>query len=162
MGEGRTTSHTCTPATTNSFIGQLIAPGPMLSCEVGFHRQEEIMKKTSSKAIVGIAMVASLTWGPPAIGQGAAEQELGTVHFVTSCNEPAQQHFDRAMRYQHSFWYRKSREAFEQVLQADPQCAIAHWGIALSLLFNPHIPPPKDKHALSLAALQKGPALPAP
>ena len=120
------------------------------------------MKKTSSKAIVGIAMVASLTWGPPALGQGAAEQELGAVHFVTSCNEPAQQHFDRAMRYQHSFWYRKSREAFEQVLQADPQCAIAHWGIALSLLFNPHIPPPKDNLALGLAALQKGAALPAP
>ena len=51
---------------------------------------------------------------------------------------------------------------FEQTLQADPQCAIAYWGIALSLLWNPHVPPPKDNLALGLAALQKGASLPAP
>jgi tetratricopeptide (TPR) repeat protein len=119
------------------------------------------MKTTSSRAIVGIAIVASLTWGPPTLGQDAAEQQLGAVHFVTSCNESAQQQFDRAMRYQHSFWYRKSREAFEQARQADPQCAIAYWGIALSLLMNPHVPPPKDNLAPGLAALQQGASLPA-
>jgi tetratricopeptide (TPR) repeat protein len=120
------------------------------------------MTKTSSRAIVGIAMVASLLWGSPAPGQEAVEQQLGAVHFATSCNEPAQQHFDRAMRYQHSFWYRKSRETFEHVLQADPKCAIAYWGIALSLLMNPHVPPPKDNLAPGLAALQKGASLPIP
>ena len=118
------------------------------------------MTKTSSRAIVGIVMVASLTGSTPVRGQDAAEQQLGTVHFPTSCNQPAQQHFDRAMRYQHSFWYRKSREAFEQVLQADPTCAIAYWGIALSLLLNPHVPPPKDNLALGPGRAAKG-ALPA-
>jgi Tfp pilus assembly protein PilF len=119
------------------------------------------MTKTSSRAIVGVAMLASLGWSPPARGQDA-EQQLGTVHFVTSCNQPAQQRVDRAMRYQHSFWYRASREGFEQVLQADPQCAMAYWGIALSMLMNPHVPTPRDNLALGLATLQKATTLPAP
>jgi tetratricopeptide (TPR) repeat protein len=120
------------------------------------------MRKTSLRAIVGIVVVASITGGTPLRGQDAAEQQLGTVHFPTSCSQPAQEHFDRAMRYQHSFWYRKSREAFEQVLRADPTCAIAYWGIALSLLLNPHVPPPKDNLSPGLAALQKGASLPTP
>jgi len=39
----------------------------------------------------------------PAAAQDDTDQKLGTVHFVTSCNETAQRRFDRAMRYQHSF-----------------------------------------------------------
>src|SRR5688572_2626025 len=101
------------------------------------------MMKTASSVVVGIAMLASLNWCAPAFGQDP-EPQLGTVHFPTSCNPAAQERFDRAMRYQHSFWYRASHAAFEQVLQADPQCAMAYWGIALSLLLNPHVPTPKE------------------
>ena len=119
------------------------------------------MTTSSTTAILGIALLAALAWRSPAHGQDA-ESQLGTVHFPTSCNAAAQQRFDRAMRYQHSFWYRASREAFEQVLQEDPQCAIAYWGIALSLLLNPHFQTPKENLALGLAALQKAAALPAP
>ena len=115
-----------------------------------------------SWSVIGFAMVASLVWGSPARGQDSADEQLGIVHFATSCKEAAQQRFDRAMRYQHSFWYRASREGFEQVLQADPGCAMAYWGIALSLLLNPHVPAPKDNLALGLAVLQKGAASPAP
>jgi tetratricopeptide (TPR) repeat protein len=120
------------------------------------------MQKTSWSVIAGVAIVLSLAGGSPALAQDRSEQQLGTVHFATSCTPPAQQHVDRAMLYQHSFWYRRSKETFEQALQADPQCAIAHWGIALSLLWNPHVPPPKDNLGLGLAALQKAAALPGP
>jgi hypothetical protein len=47
-------------------------------------------------------------------------QHLGEVHFQTSCNSSAQAHFDRGMRYQHSFWYRESKASFEEALRADP------------------------------------------
>jgi tetratricopeptide (TPR) repeat protein len=60
------------------------------------------------------------------------------------------------MRYQHSFWYAQSKEIFEEVLKADPECAIAYWGVALSLLYNPHNPPPAPNLPLGLAAIQKG------
>ena len=36
------------------------------------------------------------------------------------------------MRYQHSFWYAQSKEIFEEVLKATPECAIAYSGIAFS------------------------------
>ncbi|MGZ3324357.1 MAG: tetratricopeptide repeat protein, partial [Xanthobacteraceae bacterium] len=64
-----------------------------------------------------------------------------------------------AMRYQHSFWYQASKEIFDDVLKADPECGIAYWGIALSLLFNPHAPPPAPNLPLGLAAIQKGKAV---
>jgi hypothetical protein len=45
------------------------------------------------------------------------------------------------------------------VLKADPECAIAQWGIALSLLYNPHGSPPAANLPLGLAALQKAKAI---
>ncbi len=89
----------------------------------------------------------------------ASDEKLGTVHFVTSCNAAAQADFDRAMLYQHSFWYRASQKSFESALKKDPQCAIAYWGIALSLLSNPHGPIPKENLAPGLAAIEKGRAV---
>ena len=96
------------------------------------------MKKSAA-----IAITAAIGFGlaQPALAQ-ANDQKLGKVHFETSCKPEAQKHFDRAMLYQHSFWYRASQQAFEETLKADTECGIAHWGIALSLLLNPHVPPP--------------------
>ncbi|WP_249155869.1 hypothetical protein [Bradyrhizobium ottawaense] len=48
---------------------------------------------------------------------------------------------------------------FEEALQADPECAIAYWGIAVSPLYNPHCPAPKENLTEGLAALQKARAL---
>jgi hypothetical protein len=110
------------------------------------------MIRTSFAAAAAVAAMSSPL---PALAQDDAGQRLGAVHFATSCNETAQRRFDRGMRYQHSFWYRQSKEIFEDVLKADPECAIAYWGIALSLLLNPHVPPPKDNLALGLATLEK-------
>src|SRR5258707_4564287 len=97
-----------------------------------------------------------------AFGQSAEAatpaQDLGKVHFETSCKPDAQQHFDQAMLYQHSFWYRASQKAFEDALKADAECAIAYWGIALSLLYNPHVAPPSKNLAEGAAALDKAKA----
>jgi hypothetical protein len=115
-----------------------------------------------ASAIAMAATTASLTtasFTPPALAQEETDQRLGTVHFATSCNEAAQRRFDRGMRYQHSFWYAQAKEIFEDVLKADPSCAIAYWGIALSLLSNPHSAPTPASQPEGLAALQKGKAL---
>jgi tetratricopeptide (TPR) repeat protein len=112
------------------------------------------MTKASFRVIAAVA-AASLSTAQAALAQDAAEEQFGKVHFSTSCNDLAQRRFDRAMRYQHSFWYRPAKEIFEEALKADPECAIAYWGIALSLLFNPHVPPPKDNLALGLSTLEK-------
>jgi hypothetical protein len=48
-----------------------------------------------------------------------------------------------------------SKELFEEVLKADADCGIAYWGIALSLLNNPHAPPPVGNLPLGLTAIEK-------
>jgi len=104
-------------------------------------------------------VAAGLASAPPAFAQDESDQRLGTVHFVTSCNETAQRRFDRGMRYQHSFWYRQAKEIFEDVAKADPECGMAFWGIALTLLSNPHGAPPASNLPLGLAAIQKAKAV---
>jgi Tfp pilus assembly protein PilF len=87
--------------------------------------REEIMIKTSLATAITV-MAASAALPVPVLAQDDAEHQFGTVHFSTSCNETAQRRFDRGMRYQHSFWYRQSKEIFEETLKADPDCAIAY------------------------------------
>jgi hypothetical protein len=59
------------------------------------------------------------------------------VHFTTSCRSDVQPAFDRAVAMLHSFWFGQARAAFIGVLERNPGCAIAYWGIALTHLGNP-------------------------
>src|SRR3954451_21564618 len=110
-------------------------------------------------SLLALATLGSISGTPAARAEDGADEQFGKVHFQTSCNEVAQRRFDRGMRYQHSFWYRPAKEIFEETLQADPECAIAYWGIALSLLYNPHFAAPKENLTAGLVALQKAKAL---
>ena len=102
-----------------------------------------------------LATTVAATVGSTALAQDELDQRFGKVHFATTCNEVAQRRFDRAMRYQHSFWYAESKEIYEEAIKADATCAIAYWGIALSLLNNPHGAIPAPNLPLGLAAIQK-------
>jgi hypothetical protein len=117
--------------------------------------RENIMNKISNTAVIAFAGAALMSLAYPAFGQ-VDDSKLGKVHFETSCNPEAQKLFDRAMLYQHSFWYRASQKVFDDVLKADPECGIAYWGIALSVLLNPHVAPPAKNLAEGAAAIGKG------
>ena len=80
-----------------------------------------------------------------------ADAKLGTVHFSTSCSRQAQPQFDRAVALLHSFEFGPAISTFDATLSADPDCAIAYWGLALSRWGNPFAPGQK-----SVAALQQG------
>jgi hypothetical protein len=109
--------------------------------------------KNKSFAVAAMA-TAGLLLAQPALGQ--SDEKLGNVNFETSCKPEAQKLFDRGMLYQHSFWYRASQKVFEDALKADPECGIAYWGIALSLLLNPHVPTPAKNLADGAAIIAKG------
>ena len=64
------------------------------------------------------------------------QQALGKVDFAVSCSTPAQKEFNRAVALLHHMTYPQAREAFEQVSRLDSSCAMAHWGIAMTL-FQP-------------------------
>src|SRR5260370_3537215 len=104
------------------------------------HRRRPMIR--SAFAVAAASIAASVLFSQPIWGQEETDQRLGTVHFDTSCNEIAQRRFDRAMRYQHSFWYRESKKLFEEGLKADADCGIAYLAIPLSPLTNPPALPP--------------------
>ena len=94
------------------------------------------MKQRTWIVVIALAAAAALA-GLAARNPGAQATQVGTVHFATSCAPAVQANFDRAVAMLHSFWFQASADAFAGVLQADPACAIAHWGIAMNLLGNP-------------------------
>ena len=106
-----------------------------------------------------LAIAVTLSTGISLTHAQTDAEKLGTVNFETSCKPEAQRLFNQGMLYQHSFWYRASQNVFEDVLKADPQCGIAYWGIALSMLWNPHVPTPAKNLADGAAMIAKGKSL---
>jgi tetratricopeptide (TPR) repeat protein len=64
------------------------------------------------------------------------DQQLGKVTFPTSCDPSVQAEFDRGVAMLHSYWFLIARRKFEAILQQDPSCAMAYWGMAMDLLGN--------------------------
>jgi tetratricopeptide (TPR) repeat protein len=60
-------------------------------------------------------------------------EQLGTVHFPVSCTASAQKSFERGVALLHSFWYEEGEKQFELIVKDDPKCAMAHWGVAMSI-----------------------------
>jgi hypothetical protein len=87
----------------------------------------------------------------------AAGEKLGTVHFPISCNSVAQQRFTRAVAILHSFWYEEAAKAFTGVAEADPACAMAWWGVAMSHWYQLWYPPtPAALKAGAAAVRERG------
>ena len=59
--------------------------------------------------------------------------QLGTVTFPVSCAPSVQKPFERGVALLHSFWYEEAEKEFMQISADDPHCAMAHWGVAMSL-----------------------------
>jgi tetratricopeptide (TPR) repeat protein len=59
--------------------------------------------------------------------------QLGTVAFPVSCAPSVQKSFERGVALLHSFWYEEAEKEFQHIAIDDPHCAMAHWGIAMSL-----------------------------
>jgi len=91
--------------------------------------------------LVLITVVATL-FAPPTLAHesravlAASPETLGHVHFPISCSLAAQEQFDRALAMLHSFWFPQATEAFIAITQSEPDCAMAHWGVAMSQRWN--------------------------
>jgi hypothetical protein len=65
----------------------------------------------------------------------------GDLVFPASCGSSVQPRFDAALAALHSFWYKQAREEFTAITQTDPDCAMAHWGVAMSVWTQLWAPP---------------------
>src|SRR5258708_32575536 len=61
---------------------------------------------------------------------GKPPEQLGKVSFANSCAPAVQATFERGVALMHSFWFQEAERTFRDVLERDPACAIATWGIA--------------------------------
>ena len=62
---------------------------------------------------------------------GAPSRKLGSVDFETSCTGQVKQDFDLAIALLHSFEYDEAEKAFAKVIDEEPNCAMAYWGVAM-------------------------------
>jgi len=62
----------------------------------------------------------------------ASTERLGTVSFAVSCAPAVRTSFVRGVALLHDFWYQEAQRQFEEIAKADPHCAMAHWGAAMS------------------------------
>lgn len=86
------------------------------------------------------------------------EAQVGTVNFPSSCAASVQKPIERGVAMLHSFWYEESEKQFQQVEKDDPKCAIAHWGVAMSLwhqLWNRPDEPTLDRGLAELNGARK-------
>lgn len=63
--------------------------------------------------------------------------QLGKVDFANSCDAKVQKELQRAVAMLHSFWFGAGEKAFRHVLEDDPSCGVATFGIAAILMDNP-------------------------
>ena len=74
----------------------------------------------------------------------AAPEKLGQVSFPISCAPANQAEFNRGVALLHSFAYSAASASFRKVAAAEPRCAMAHWGVAMSCfhqMWGPEIAP---------------------
>ena len=108
------------------------------------------------KAILPCAAILALS-GPGMISASAAAAQeaghhqhdtaalLGEVSFPVSCTPEAQAKFNTVAALLYSFYWEKIDGAVNEVLAADPSCAMAYWAKAVASLDNALGSPPTPR-----------------
>ena len=63
---------------------------------------------------------------------GSEQARLGKVEFGLSCAEKVRANFNLATALLHSFEYTEAEKVFAKVIDEEPECAMAYWGVAMS------------------------------
>ena len=120
--------------------------------------------KTLALSLLAISAVSALAHSPstmPIRSAPAPGERLGTVSFAVSCTPLVQAPFDRGVALLHDFWYAEARPQFERIAADDPNCAMAHWGIAMSVFHQIWDRPGDKAMKLGWDEIKKAQSLPA-
>src|SRR6266852_5249322 len=99
----------------------------------------------TSKPLMIVASLITAALTGSALAQ--PDEKLGRVSFPTSCDPKVQADFERGVAMLHSYWFLYARRTFEGILQRDPACAMAYWGVAMDILGNTLVGPPQRAEA---------------
>lgn len=61
------------------------------------------------------------------------DPEFGEISFGISCKNSSRATFNLAVSLLHSFEYNEAEKLFVKIIDADPDCTMAYWGVAMSL-----------------------------
>lgn len=78
---------------------------------------------------------------------GTPDQQFGSVNFEMTCDEKSKKDFDLAVELLHSFEYDESEKVFAKIIDENPGCAMAYWGVAMCN-FHPLWTPPSEAELL--------------
>ena len=114
-----------------------------------------------ARIFAAAAVVLSLTVGTALAHDehaGHDDGKLGKTAFANSCSPEVQTELTRGVAMLHSFWYSAGEQTFRNVLEKDPSCGIAYWGIASLLMSNPlsGAGPAAKEAERAIAAVAKG------
>src|SRR5438445_2911310 len=76
-------------------------------------------------------------------------------HTVTTSSKDAQQYFDQGLMLCFAFNHPEAIRSFQEAARLDPNCAMAHWGIAFAYGANINMPMTDEAVPKAYAALQK-------
>src|SRR5258705_8440407 len=104
---------------------------------------------------LSLTLVASLGAAGVLAQHGHGSEGVGTAHMETSCTA-VQARFDRALALLHNFWYARALTQFQEIQAADPDCAMAYWGAAMTYNHPLWDQPSPEDEAAAWAYVQKG------
>src|SRR4051812_34419165 len=108
-------------------------------------------------AVGGIgAETAAENSSAPAPG---ALRAAGKIEFPISSSANVRPEFERGVALLHSFFYEEARRIFTAAAEKDPNCAMAHWGIAMTWWHPIWTPPNPEEMNAGTAAIDKAMAL---
>lgn len=81
---------------------------------------------------------------------------LGNLKYrVTTSSDKAQQFFEQGLRLVYAFNHWEAIQAFRAATVADPECAMAYWGLALAYGPNLNDINPMDRERIAFESIQK-------
>ena len=86
--------------------------------------------------------------------------DFGEVQFALSCKYATQETFNLAISLLHSFEYEEAEKAFVKVIDEDPNCPMAYWGVAMSIYHSIWFEPTDEVVAKGSKILQIAQTLP--
>lgn len=92
-------------------------------------------------------------------GDTMSVEKFGAVHMPISCAASVQLPFERGVALLHSFWYEEAEKQFQSVAVADPDCAMAEWGLAMTEWRPFWDGMPDDRRKAGVAEIDKATAL---
>ncbi|MBA2771417.1 MAG: hypothetical protein H0U34_05295, partial [Sphingomonas sp.] len=105
--------------------------------------------------LVAAALLAAVSAAPE---EHKHSPQLGKLTFDSSCSRPAHALLEQGLGWLHSFEYADAARSFGEAAAADPNCAIAHWGVAMSYYHPLWAPPSGAELEKARAAVAKAKA----